>query len=152
KFSQASLDADKRYRATLRLGQRTSTADGEGEVIEQRDVAIDRGAIERALAGFAGTIEQLPPMHSAVKHQGRSLYEYARRGEEVARETRRITIHRLDIVEWQSPTLVIDVACSKGTYVRTLAEDIGAALGCGAFLAALRRTGSGALTLNDAVT
>jgi tRNA pseudouridine55 synthase len=152
KFSQASLDADKRYRATLRLGQRTSTADGEGDVIEQHEVNVERAAIEAVLARFTGTIDQLPPMHSALKHEGKALYEYARAGQEVEREPRRVTIHGVDIVDWQSPTLVIDVACSKGTYIRTLAEDIGAALGCGAFLAALRRTGSGALELGQAVT
>jgi tRNA pseudouridine55 synthase len=152
KFSQASLDADKRYRATLRLGQRTSTADGEGDVIAQCDVNVDRPAIDSVLARFTGAIDQLPPMHSALKHEGKALYEYARAGQEVARETRRVTIHAIDIVDWQSPTLVIDVACSKGTYIRTLAEDIGTALGCGAFLAALRRTGSGALGLQEAIT
>jgi len=152
KFSQVSLDADKRYRATLRLGQRTRTADGEGEVIEQHAVNVDRAAIEAALARFSGEIDQLPPMHSALKHEGRALYEYARAGREVERAPRRVTIHAIAIVEWQSPTLVIDVVCSKGTYIRTLAEDIGAALGCGAYLAALRRTGSGALELADAVT
>jgi tRNA pseudouridine55 synthase len=152
KFSQASLDADKRYRATLRLGQRTSTADGEGEVVEQREVQSDRAALVAVLAAFTGPIEQLPPMHSALKHRGRALYEYARQGLEVERAARRVTIHRIDIVEWQSPTLVIDVGCSKGTYVRSLAEDIGRALGCGAHLSALQRTGSGALELADAVT
>ncbi|MDE1949684.1 MAG: tRNA pseudouridine(55) synthase TruB, partial [Burkholderiales bacterium] len=152
KFSQVSLDADKRYRATLRLGQRTSTADGEGEVIEEHAVAADAAAIEAALALFRGPIEQLPPMHSALKHQGRALYEYARAGVEVERAPRAVTIHALDIVRWQSPTLVIDVCCSKGTYIRSLAEDIGRALGCGAHLAALRRTGSGALGLEAAIT
>jgi len=152
KFSQASLDADKAYRATLRLGQRTASGDAEGAVIEQRPVACDRAAIESALAHFTGDIDQRPPMHSALKHEGRALYEYARAGIEVERAARRVVIHRIDIVDWQSPDLVIDVSCSKGTYVRTLAEDIGAWLGCGAHLVALRRTGSGALRLEDAVT
>ncbi len=152
KWSQASLDADKRYRATLRLGQRTSTADGEGEVIEQHEVDVTRADIDAVLLRFTGPIDQLPPMHSALKHQGRALYDYARAGIEVEREPRRVTVHALDIVEWQSPTLVIDVTCSKGTYIRTLAEDLGAALGCGAHLAALRRTGSGPLELSKAVT
>jgi len=152
KFSQASLDADKTYRATLRLGQRTSTGDREGEVIETQPVDVDRAAIEAACARFVGTIEQLPPMHSALKHQGRALYEYARAGVEVERAARRVTIHRIGVADWHSDSLVIDVACSKGTYIRTLAEDIGAALGCGAHLAALRRTGSGALNIDDAVT
>lgn len=152
KWSQASLDADKRYRATLRLGQRTSTADGEGDVIEQHEVNVTRADVDAVLPRFTGSIDQLPPMHSALKHQGRALYDYARAGVEVEREPRRVTIHAIDVVEWQSPTLVIDVNCSKGTYIRTLAEDIGAALGCGAHLAALRRTGSGALDLTHAVT
>ncbi len=152
KFSQASLDADKAYRATLRLGQRTSTGDREGEVIETRAIATDRAAIDAACARFVGTIEQLPPMHSALKHQGRALYEYARAGIDVERATRSVTIHRIDIVDWRADELTIDVACSKGTYIRTLSEDIGAALGCGAHLQALRRTGSGGLSIDDAVT
>jgi tRNA pseudouridine55 synthase len=152
KFSQVSLDADKRYRATLHLGRRTSTGDLEGEVVEERAVGCDRAAVEAACARFTGRVEQRPPMHSALKHQGRALYDYARAGIEVERASRSVHIHRLDIVEWQSPRLVIDVACSKGTYIRTLAEDIGAALGCGAHLAALRRTGVGALEVADAVT
>jgi tRNA pseudouridine55 synthase len=152
KFSQANLDADKRYRATLTLGVRTSTGDGEGEIVERHPVACDRAAIEGALARFTGAIDQLPPMHSALKHQGKALYEYARAGVEVERAPRRVTIHRLDIVDWQAPALVIDVVCSKGTYIRTLAEDLGAALGCGATLAALRRTGSGPYDVAEAVT
>jgi tRNA pseudouridine55 synthase len=153
KFSQASLDADKRYLATLRLGQRTSTGDGEGQVIEERDMAgVDRAAIDAACARFTGSIEQCPPMFSALKHQGRALYEYARAGVEVERPTRNIQIHHIHIMDWQAATLVLDVACSKGTYIRTLAEDIGAALGCGAHLSALRRTGCGALGVDSAIT
>lgn len=152
KFSQASLDADKRYRATLRLGQRTSTGDLEGEVIEERPVEIDRAAIDAALAQFSGAIDQRPPMHSALKVRGRALYDYARAGIEVDRAPRRVTIHRLALVQWQGDTLVLDVRCSKGTYIRTLAEEIGQTLGCGAHLAALRRTGCGRLDLQHAVT
>ncbi|ODU99689.1 MAG: tRNA pseudouridine(55) synthase TruB [Rubrivivax sp. SCN 70-15] len=152
KFSQASLDADKAYRATLRLGQRTNTGDREGGVIEEHAVDVDRAAIEAAIARFTGEIEQRPPMHSALKHQGRALYDYARAGIEVERPLRRVTIHAIDIVDWQSPTLVIDVHCSKGTYIRTLAEDVGRSLGCGAHLSALRRTGSGPLTVENAIT
>ena len=152
KFSQVSLDADKAYRATLRLGQRTTTGDREGEVVEEHAVDVGRAAIDAVVARFTGEIDQLPPMHSALKHQGRALYDYAREGIAVDRPTRRITIHGIDIVDWQSPTLVIDVRCSKGTYIRTLAEDIGAALGCGAHLSALRRTGSGPLGLEGAIT
>jgi tRNA pseudouridine55 synthase len=152
KFSQASLDADKRYSATLCLGQRTSTGDREGDVIEQRPVEADRAAIEAACRRFTGTIHQTPPMHSALKHNGKALYDYARAGIEIERPSREVTIHAIDIVSWQHETLVIDVRCSKGTYIRTLAEDIGTALGCGAHLSALRRTGSGALDLSGAVS
>jgi tRNA pseudouridine55 synthase len=152
KFAQANLDADKRYRATLTLGQRTSTGDGEGEVVERHEVAIDRAAIDAAVQRFTGEQDQLPPMHSALKHRGRALYDYARAGLEVEREPRRVRIHAVEVVEWRSPTLVIDVRCSKGTYIRTLAMDLGDALGCGATLAALRRTASGPLNLDGAIT
>jgi tRNA pseudouridine55 synthase len=152
KFSQASLDADKRYTATLHLGVTTTTGDLEGEVSQRCDVAVDRASIDAALARFTGALEQRPPMHSALKHQGRALYEYARQGLEVERAPRGVTIHRLDLVERQGERLVLDVVCSKGTYVRTLAEDIGTALGCGAHLAALRRTASGTLRVDDAIT
>ncbi len=152
KFSQVSLDADKRYTATVRLGERTSTGDGEGDVLERREVLCDEAAVRAVLAQFTGPIEQKPPMHSALKHEGKALYEYARAGVEVERALRPVTIHSLDIVSWQSPLLVMDVSCSKGTYIRTLAEDIGAALGCGASLAALRRTGSGPLGVAQAIS
>lgn len=151
KFAQVSLDADKSYRATLKLGQRTSTGDAEGETIEERPVQADRVAIESACAANVGAIDQLPPMHSALKHEGRALYRYAREGIEVPRTPRRIAIHGIDIVDWQHDQLVIDVSCSKGTYIRTLAEAIGELLGCGAHLSALRRTGSGALHVRDAI-
>jgi tRNA pseudouridine55 synthase len=151
KFSQASLDADKRYRATLCLGVRTATGDAEGEVVERRPVQTDLAAIESACSLLSGALMQRPPMHSALKVRGRALYDYARAGIEVERAPRPVTIHRLDIVGWQHERLVIDVACSKGTYIRTLAEDLGSALGCGAHLSALRRTGSGALDVAQAV-
>ncbi len=152
KFAQASLDADKAYRAELHFGVTTTTGDAEGEVLQQRPVQVDRERLAAAIARFVGPIEQLPPMHSALKHEGRALYDYARAGIEVARERRAVTIHSIDIVGGEDARWTIDVRCSKGTYVRTLAEDIGEALGCGAHLAALRRTGSGALTLAGAVT
>ena len=152
KFSQISLDADKAYRATLQLGRTTSTGDAEGTLLQQREVSVDRAAIDAACARFTGRIEQVPPMHSALKHAGRALYAYARAGIEVKRAARAVTIHRIDIVDWQQDLLVLDVRCSKGTYIRTLAEDIGAGLGCGAHLAALRRTASGKLSVDDAVT
>jgi tRNA pseudouridine55 synthase len=152
KFSQASLDADKRYTATLRLGQRTSTGDREGQLLEDTPVNLDVAAVRAACARFLGDIEQVPPMHSALKHDGKALYAYARAGVDVERAPRRVTIHALDIIDWQDAELVIDVRCSKGTYIRTLAEDIGQALGCGAHLSALRRTASGTLSLEQAVS
>jgi tRNA pseudouridine55 synthase len=152
KFSQVSLDADKRYTATLKLGQRTSTGDREGAVIDQRPVQTDLAAIAAACAALTGDIEQLPPMYSALKHEGRALYDYARAGIEIDRPKRAVSIHRIDILGWQDDELVIDVSCSKGTYIRTLAEDIGEKLGCGAHLAALRRTGSGPLDVAQAIT
>jgi tRNA pseudouridine55 synthase len=154
KFSQVSLEADKAYRATLRLGQRTSTGDLEGEVVEERAVQADREAIVAVCARYTGVIDQVPPMHSALKKDGKALYEYARAGVEIDRPARRITVHAIDVIDWQpaDAMLVLDVVCSKGTYIRTLAEDIGNALGCGAHLTALRRTGTGALHLDGALT
>ena len=152
KFSQASLDADKQYRATLRLGQRTTTGDREGQVLEERPVATSRAQVEAACARFVGALQQMPPMHSALKYEGKALYEYARQGIDIERPARAVHIHHIDIVDWHDHTLVIDVQCSKGTYIRTLAEDIGQALGCGAHLSALRRTGSGALSIEKSIS
>jgi tRNA pseudouridine55 synthase len=152
KFSQASLDADKRYTATLRLGVTTITGDAEGEVVERRAVAVSAEDVSRACAAFVGPLAQRPPMHSALKHEGRPLYAYARAGVEVERAPRAVIVHRLDLVEGEADRWVVDVLCSKGTYVRTLAEDVGAALGCGAHLEALRRTASGPLTVEAAHT
>ena len=152
KFAQASLDADKRYLATLELGATSSTGDGEGEITASCAVDVERAAIEAACAAFVGTIDQVPPMHSALKRDGKPLYEYARAGIELDREPRQVTIHAIRVVEGDGDRWTIDVSCSKGTYIRTLAQDIGAALGCGAYLAALRRTGSGAVTLATAAT
>ena len=152
KFAQVSLDADKRYLATLRLGQTTTTGDAEGTVIHERPVAVSREAVEAACARFLGTIRQVPPMHSALKHEGKPLYDYARAGVEIEREPREVTIRSIAVVAGEGDAWTLDVACSKGTYVRTLAEDIGEALGCGAHLAALRRTGSGMLDVAAART
>ena len=151
KFSADLLDADKSYRATVRLGVATTTGDAEGEPVERKPVVIESGAVERVLAQLTGAIEQVPPMHSALKRDGRPLYELARAGIEVERVARGVRIHRLQLVEQTADTLVLDVDCSKGTYVRVLAEDIGRALGCGAHLAALRRVRVGPLTLDGAV-
>ncbi|WP_457329356.1 tRNA pseudouridine(55) synthase TruB [Rhizobacter sp. P5_C2] len=156
KFSQVSLDADKTYRATLQLGSTTTTADAEGDVLLQREVSVTRAQLQAVIERFTGPIRQVPPMHSALKHEGRALYDYARAGIEIEREARAVTIHRIAIVDDDTAGAgdrwTLDVRCSKGTYIRTLAEDIGEALGCGAHLAALRRTETGGLTLGQALT
>jgi len=152
KFSADLLEADKSYRATVKLGVMTTTGDAEGEVTATAPVAVDDAAMDAVLARFTGTIEQVPPMHSALKRDGRPLYELARAGVEVERAPRQVQIYALSHVQRDGDTLVLDVDCSKGTYVRVLAEDIGRALGCGAHLTALRRTRVGRLRLDDAVT
>jgi tRNA pseudouridine55 synthase len=152
KFSTALLDADKTYLAKARLGQVTSTGDAEGEVIASHEVAVDEAQVQAALRHFVGEIDQLPPMHSAIKFQGKPLYEYIRKGETVAREKRRVTIHALTLVSFSGDELEFSVRCSKGTYVRTLAEDIGAHLGCGAHLIGLRRTAIAGFSLDHAVS
>lgn len=156
KFSQDLLDADKYYEATMRLGIRTDSGDAEGEVIETRDVTCDLDAVDAALTRFRGEIEQIPPMYSAVKRDGKPLYEYARAGKVVDRDPRRVTVHTLERISdaarfAEATEVVFRVHCSKGTYIRTLAEDIGTMLGCGAHLTALRRTRVGTLTIDDAV-
>ena len=152
KFSAYLLDADKRYRAVLQLGVTTTTGDPEGEILATREVHASRAEIEALLPRFMGEIEQIPPMHSALKHQGRPLYEYARAGIEIERPPRRVTIRALDLVECDLPRVVLDVQSSAGTYIRTLAQDIGAALGCGAHLTALTRTVAGGFHLEQAHT
>lgn len=143
KFSQYLLDADKTYQAVIKLGTTTTTGDTEGAVIDRRPVALGRSDVEAVLARFAGPMAQVPPMYSALKHQGKALYVYAREGVEIAREARAITIYSLTLDAFSGDELSITVHCSKGTYIRVLAEDIGAALGCGAHLQALRRTATG---------
>lgn len=152
KFTFALLDADKSYRATIRLGQRTATGDAEGDVIETRPVVVDEAQVLAVLAKFMGESRQLPPMHSAIKHQGKPLYEYIRKGETVERELRTVFIHELQMERLEGSELEFSVLCSKGTYVRTLAEDIGKTLGCGGHLIALRRTGIGEFRLDEAYT
>ncbi|KVE26091.1 tRNA pseudouridine synthase B [Burkholderia singularis] len=152
KFSQDLLDADKTYEATMRLGVRTATGDAEGEVLETRDVRCAPADVEAVLARFVGDIVQVPPMYSALKRDGKPLYEYARAGQTVEREGRAVSIRALDMLSCTLPDVTFRVTCSKGTYVRTLAEDLGGALGCGAHLTMLRRTAVGALTLEHAVT
>lgn len=144
KASGFLLDADKHYRMTCRLGVRTTTGDAEGEVVATRPVgALDRVALEAVLEKFRGPIQQVPPMYSAVKHQGERLYKLARQGMEVAREARTVVIRELTLLAMNAPELELDVRCTKGTYVRTLAEDIGDLLGCGAHVTRLRRLGVG---------
>jgi tRNA pseudouridine55 synthase len=142
----------KRYLARARFGVTTSTQDASGDVLEERPVRLSREVIERALRSFRGEIDQVPPMVSAVRMGGERLYEKARRGEEVERRPRRVTIHSLDLVDFGgADQATLDVACSSGTYVRTLIADLGEALGCGAHLEALRRTQAGGFTDADAV-
>lgn len=152
KFAQLALDADKEYLARARLGATTSTADADGEVLERRLVAVGRDAIEPALARLRGDIAQVPPMYSALKHAGKPLYALARQGRSVERAARRVRIHELVMVEFAGDAVDLRVRCSKGTYIRTLVEDLGRALGCGAHLETLRRTAAGSFRIGDAVT
>lgn len=146
------LDADKAYEAEVRLGVTTDSEDAEGSVLERRPVPdFEDARIEAVLESFRGAIEQVPPMHSALKHEGRRLYELARRGETVERAPRSVKIHELERVGFADETLRLKVSCSKGTYIRSLARDIGEALGCGAHLSGLRRTVSGPFDICDAV-
>lgn len=156
KFSQQHLDANKTYETALLLGQTTATADAEGHVLVERPVQCSVGQVVEALDRFTGEIEQIPPMHSALKRDGKALYEYARAGESVEREPRRVTIHDLELLDLGldlvPPSIRLKVNCSKGTYIRTLGEDIGEALGCGAHLSMLRRVATGPFLINHCVT
>lgn len=149
KFSNALLDADKCYDAVLRLGQTTTTGDAEGEITAELPVVFTQADLDAVLPRFMGEIQQLPPMYSALKHQGRPLYEYIREGVTIERALRNIVIYELVVKSWVGCEMLISVRCSKGTYVRTLAEDIGAALGCGAHLTGLRRTAIAHFKLSD---
>lgn len=152
KFAQDLLDADKTYETVVHLGITTNTGDTEGETIATADVAVTREQIDTVLAQFRGDIMQVPPMYSALKRDGKPLYEYAREGITLEREARPVTIHLLEFVDFQSPYLTLRVRCSKGTYIRVLGEDIGATLGCGGHLNALRRVQVGDLLIDAAVT
>jgi tRNA pseudouridine55 synthase len=152
KFAQALLDAPKRYTATIRFGTTTTTGDAEGDVLVARPCDVDVVALHDALRTFTGILEQVPPRYAALKHEGRAYYDYARAGVEVPRVARTVEVRALRLLDWTPPDAVVDVECSKGTYVRTLAEDIGERLGCGAHLAALRRTATGPFLLADAWT
>lgn len=155
KFSQDLLEADKCYEARLQLGHTTLTGDAEGAILSSRPVTATRGDVDAVLASFVGVIEQVPPMYSALKRDGKPLYEYARAGVVLERPARQVSIHHIVLLSCDlegAATIDVSVSCSKGTYIRTLAEDIGEALGCGAHLAALRRTAVGHLRVDEAVT
>lgn len=154
KFSSYLLDADKGYRATVKFGAVTTTGDIEGEVLRERPVDFSEVDLLAAMAKYTGPISQVPPMFSALKFEGKALYEYARQGVEIERKARNVMIHSIQLIslDLASETAVIDVLCSKGTYIRTLAEDIGEVLGCGAHLSGLRRTTTAGFKLEDAVT
>jgi len=153
KFTQFLHEHLKTYRATLTLGVRTDSGDAAGKVVEARPVrGVGREEVESVLAGFQGTIEQIPPMYSALKHQGQRLYTLARQGLEVARQPRHVQMRRLTLIHLSAEELSVEVECSSGTYIRTLADDIGTRLGCGAHLAALVRTAIGPYTLAQSLT
>jgi tRNA pseudouridine55 synthase len=152
KFAQLLLDADKVYRATLHLGVTTTTGDAEGERLLQRPVNATRADLEATLPRFVGAISQIPPRHAARKYQGRNYYEYAREGVEIPRPSREVIIRELCVEAWAPPAVELAIRCSKGTYIRVLAEDLGEALGCGAHLSALRRLATAGFDLVDAMT
>lgn len=156
KFSQMHLEADKAYETTVRLGVKTSTADAEGDVLSERPVDVSQAKLDAVLQQFTGPIAQVPPMHSALKKDGKALYEYARAGIEVEREPRHVMIYALKQLpapmDSAQPAIKLIVECSKGTYIRTLGEDIGEALGCGAHLSALRRIRTGGFDTSQCVT
>ena len=153
KLSSFLLDSDKEYEGTCQFGSKTTTGDAEGDVIETRPVpALSREMLQELCTAFTGEIEQIPPMHSAIKKNGQPLYKLAHQGIEIEREPRAVTVHELTILDIQETAFRFHLRCSKGTYVRTLVEDIGERLGCGAHLSSLRRTAVGPFRLEDAVT
>jgi len=151
KISQFLLDADKRYWTAIRLGVETTTYDADGEVVATQAVSVKRRALEAALKQFEGEIQQIPPMYSAVKHGGKALYKLARQGIEVERQPRSLRVHEIRVLDWQGERLELEIHCTKGTYVRSLAHDLGQVLGCGAHMAELRRLGVGGLDVAQAV-
>lgn len=152
KFSNRLLNANKTYIATVQLGVTTTTGDQEGEVISKKEAVFNEAQLKETLQKFIGDITQIPPMYSALKFEGRPLYEYARQGIEIERKSRQITIYDIGLMEFQGSVMTIEVSCSKGTYIRTLAEDIGHALGCGAHLKGLERTQTANFQLTEALT
>ena len=153
KVSQFLLDSDKRYRTRIKLGIRTDTGDSEGSIIERNEgISVSRKAIERALTKFKGEVEQVPPMHSAIKMNGVPLYKLARKGITVEREPRLVTLYQICLVEFVNSELELEISCSKGTYIRTIADDLGQELGCGAHVIELRRTQAGVFTEKDSIS
>jgi len=152
KFSHRLLEANKSYIATIQLGVTTTTGDQEGEVVSQKDVVLKPNQLQEILQKFIGDITQIPPMFSALKFEGKPLYEYARQGIEIERKSRQVKIYDITLNKIEESTVILEVSCSKGTYIRTLAEDIGHALGCGAYLKGLERTQTGNFQLSDALT
>ena len=153
KVSQFLLDSDKRYRARIKLGIRTDTGDSEGSIIERNEgISVSRKAIEGALTKFKGEVEQVPPMHSAIKMNGVPLYKLARKGIAVEREPRLVTLYQICLVEFVNSELELEISCSKGTYIRTIADDLGQELGCGAHVIELRRTQAGVFTEKDSIS
>jgi tRNA pseudouridine55 synthase len=152
RVSEYLLGHDKAYHATIRLGVETNTYDADGEVIATNEVNVDRAGVERALAQFSGEIQQVPPMYSALKRDGQKLYELARQGIEIEREARTVTVHSIELRDYQAPDITIDVQCSAGTYIRSIAHDLGAALGTGGHLIDLRRTAAGPFTIDQAIS
>jgi tRNA pseudouridine55 synthase len=151
RLSEYVSASDKRYQAIIRLGETTDTYDGDGEVIKRSPVEVTAEQIEEALTQFEGTVEQIPPAYSAKRIHGKKAYELAREGEEVELEPKEIDVYHLELLEWDPPEAIIDVFCSSGTYVRSLANDLGEVLGCGGHLVGLRRTKSGEFALRDAI-
>ena len=152
KFSQFLLDSDKRYRVIAKLGERTDTSDSDGEVVETREVNVDRETLIRCIEKFRGETDQVPSMFSALKYQGRPLYEYARQGIEVPRESRKITVYDIVLHRFENDEVEMEVHCSKGTYIRTIVDDLGEMLGCGAHVTMLRRTGVAKYPYENMVT
>ncbi len=152
KFSHHLLNANKTYIATIQLGMTTTTGDQEGEVVSEKEVILNEVQLKETLQKFMGDITQIPPMYSALKFEGKPLYEYARKGIEIERKSRQITIHDIKLMKIEASKMTVEVFCSKGTYIRTLAEDIGQALGCGAYLKALKRTQTGNFQVANALS
>ncbi len=152
KFSHHLLNANKTYIATIQLGMTTTTGDQEGEVVSEKEVILNEVQLKETLQKFMGDITQIPPMYSALKFEGKSLYEYARKGIEIERKSRQITIHDIKLMKIEASKMTVEVFCSKGTYIRTLAEDIGQALGCGAYLKTLKRTQTGNFQVANALS